>query len=267
LSEELLELACAAARAAGALERERFGDPGRIETKSSAIDLVTEVDRAADALLLEFIRKERPADAVLTEESGAAQAGTSGVRWIIDPLDGTTNFAHGVPHFAVSIGIERDGVREFGVVYDPLRDELFSAQRGRGAFLNGRPLRVSRTERLEGALLATGFAYSIHRGGRLRNLAHFERFMRRAQAVRRPGSAALDLAYVAAGRFDGYWELDLKPWDVAAGLLLVEEAGGRVSDIAGEPAPASGERCVASNGLLHAALLAVLAEDPEPAHG
>jgi myo-inositol-1(or 4)-monophosphatase len=253
---ELLALASAIAREAGALARTRFHEPRTIRTKSSEIDLVTDVDHAIDALVRHRIRAARPDDALLTEEGGAA-GGTSGVRWVVDPLDGTTNYAHAFPAFAISIGVEIDERREVGVIYDPMRDELFAAARGAGATLNGAPIRVSAIPELKRALLATGFAYDVHRN-RTPNLAYFERFVGRAQAIRRVGSAALDFAYVACGRFDGYWELHLAPWDVAAGLLLVEEAGGLVSDFDGGPAPASGARLVASNGLLHEAMLEVL---------
>jgi len=254
---EWLELAAAIAREAGAIARDRFHEPRTIATKTSEIDLVTDVDHALDRLIRERVRAARPRDALLTEEGGA-ESGSSGVRWIVDPLDGTTNYAHAFPHFAVSIGVELDGRREAGVVYDPMRDELFSAARGGGAALNGAPIRVSAIGELRRALLATGFAYDVHRA-RTQNLAHFERFIGCAQAIRRAGSAALDFAYVACGRFDGYWELHLAPWDVAAGLLLVEEAGGRISDFDGGPPPASGARTVASNGRVHAAMLEVLA--------
>jgi myo-inositol-1(or 4)-monophosphatase len=259
VSRELLDVACDAARAAGTLQKQRFGNPGVIDFKSTKIDLVTEVDKASEALLLKQIRAQRPDDSILSEETGPAYEGSSGVRWVIDPLDGTVNFAHGVPHFAVSIGVEVNGRREVGVIYDPMLDELYTAARGQGAWLNGKPIRVSGIRTLEAALLATGFAYTVHHDG-TDNLAHFVRFMKCSQAVRRPGSAALDLAYVASGRFDGFWECDLHAWDVAAGLLIVEEAGGRTSDFRGNPAPASGERCLASNGHLHDAMQAVLAQ-------
>ncbi len=255
---ERLELAIDIARAVGKLQLERAGAERVIETKTSPIDLVTDVDRASEALIFERVTLACPGDGLLSEESGHARQGSSGVRWVIDPLDGTTNYAHGVPHFAVSIGIEDEAGRAAGVILDPTRDELFSARRGGAARLNGRVIRVSRVDRLEAALLATGFAYDVHRGGAIPNLVFFERFIRRAQAVRRPGSAALDLAYVACGRFDGFWELHLHPWDVSAGLHLVECAGGRASDIDGSPAPASGARCLASNGHLHPAMLEVL---------
>jgi myo-inositol-1(or 4)-monophosphatase len=253
---ELLDLAVAIAREAGRIARERFHEPRTIRTKTSEIDLVTDVDHALDRLIRERILSARPKDALLTEES-AASAGSSGVRWIVDPLDGTTNYAHAFPHFAISVGVEVDGRRTAGVVYDPMRDELFSAELGKGSHLNGKPVRVSRVTELRRALLATGFAYDVHQK-RTPNLAYFERFVGCAQAIRRAGSAALDFAYVACGRFDGYWELHLSPWDVAAGLLLVEEAGGRVSDFDAGPPPASGARIVASNGLVHEAMLEVL---------
>jgi myo-inositol-1(or 4)-monophosphatase len=253
---ELLELAVALAREAGGIARKRFHEPRTIGTKSSEIDLVTDVDHALDALIRERIRAARPNDALLTEENTAA-AGTSGVRWVVDPLDGTTNYAHAFPHFAISIGVEVRGRRECGVVYDPMRDELFSAARGSGARLNGAPIRVSEIGELKRALLATGFAYDVHKR-RTENLPYFERFIGTAQAIRRAGSAALDFAYVACGRFDGYWELHLAPWDVAAGLLLVEEAGGRTSDFAGGAPPSTGERIVASNGRVHPAMLELL---------
>jgi len=256
--KELLELAITIARDAGSLQRERFAEPRQIETKSSAIDLVTDVDRASDQLVIEYISSSRPDDEILIEETGTHE-GRSGVRWIVDPLDGTTNYAHGFPHYAVSIAIEHEGVTKLAVIYDPMKDELFTAQRGSGASLNGKPIAVSQAKELERALLATGFAYDVHQA-EVDNLEYFARFIKRAQAVRRAGSAALDLAYVACGRFDGFWELELHPWDVAAGLLLVAEAGGRSSDLEGGPVPASGNRCVASNGHLHDTLLEVLRE-------
>jgi myo-inositol-1(or 4)-monophosphatase len=255
---DLLDLAIGIAREAGKLQRERFHLPRVVETKTSAIDLVTDVDRASEALIIERIVADRPDDSIVSEEEGG-RAGSSGVCWIIDPLDGTTNYTHAFPHFAVSIGIERGGVRQVGVIYDPIRDELFSGARGHGARLNGQPIHVSETRELNRALLGTGFAYDVHTN-EIDNLDYFARFIKRAQAVRRAGSAALDLAYVASGRFDGFWELQLHPWDVAAGMLLVEEAGGQLSDLDGAAVPSSGERIVASNGPLHGALLDVLRE-------
>ena len=252
-----LELALAAAREAGTLQLRRFGEPRTIETKSSAIDLVTDVDRACDALIRERILERFPDDGLLTEEA-SERPGRSGWRWVVDPLDGTTNYAHGFPHFAVSIAAERDGEPLAGAIYDPIRDELFGAERGRGATLDGRPIRVSETGELKGCLLGTGFAYDVHSAGD-DNLGHFRSFMMRVQAVRRAGSAALDLAYVACGRYDGFWELGLHPWDVAAGVLLVREAGGRVSGFDGREERVSSRRVLASNGRVHAAMLEVIA--------
>lgn len=256
-SRRVLELAIRLAREAGALQRARYETALQIRSKSRPIDLVTEVDRACEALVVESLRRERPGDDVLAEEGGAHAATGASWRWIVDPLDGTVNFAHGYPCFCVSIGIERDGVREVGVVYDPLRDELFEAVRGGGARRNGREIRVSRTDTVQRALLATGFAYDVHDSAD-DNLDRLARAVKHAGGVRRDGSAAIDLCYVACGRFDGYWEGKLHPWDVAAGLLIVEEAGGRTSDLAGGPAPASGREIVASNGQVHQALLELL---------
>lgn len=255
---ERLELAIALARQAGELQRRGLGKTRQIETKSSAIDLVTDVDRACDELLIAGIAGAFPEDGILTEETGCAREGRGEHRWVIDPLDGTTNYAHGFPHFAVSVAVERAGERAIGVIYDPIRDELFSAERDTGARCNDREIRVSATQRLEQALLATGFSYDVHDSQELPNLDYFARLLRSARAIRRAGSAALDLAYVACGRLDGFWELELGPWDVAAGMLLVEEAGGTLSDLDGSPAPASGKRLLASNGPLHPALLQTL---------
>jgi len=256
--QETLELAIRLARAAGEIQRERYETPLTVSTKSASIDLVTEVDRACEALIVEEILASRPGDAILAEEGGGREQPDAEWRWVIDPLDGTVNYAHGFPRFCVSIGVERRGEREVGVVYDPLLDELFHARRGGGAFLGERRLEVSQRAKLEQALVATGFAYDVHRS-REDNLAHFGRVLKAARGLRRDGSAALDLCYVAAGRLDAYWELKLHPWDVAAGLLIVEEAGGRCSDLQGGPASDSGAEVVASNGLVHQALLEQLA--------
>jgi myo-inositol-1(or 4)-monophosphatase len=256
-ADDVLALAVRLARAAGAIQRERYETGVRVRTKSAPIDLVTDVDHACEALIVETLKKERPGDAVLAEEGGGSDRTDAAWRWIIDPLDGTTNYAHGYPRFCVSIGVERANVRALGVVYDPLLDELYSATRGGGAFLNGRRLQVSREDDLGRALVATGFAYDV-RHNPDDNLDHFGSFVKHARAVRRDGSAALDLCYVAAGRFDGFWELQLHPWDVAAGFLIVEDAGGRVSDRAGGVPPRSGRDTVASNGRVHEAMLALL---------
>jgi myo-inositol-1(or 4)-monophosphatase len=265
-TDEILDLAVLRARAAGKLQRERYETPFEVRSKSTAINLVTEVDHACETLVVEGIAAQRPDDAVLAEEGRGRDRADAVWRWVIDPLDGTTNYAHGYPRFCVSIGVERDDVRTLGVVYDPLLDELYTAVRGEGARLNGRKLRVSTTGSLDEALLATGFAYDVRRS-RVDNLDHFAALVKRARAVRRDGSAALDLCYVAAGRFDGFWELKLHPWDVAAGLLIVEEAGGRTSDLRGGPAPRSGRELLASNGLVHDALLDVLSRSRRSAWG
>jgi myo-inositol-1(or 4)-monophosphatase len=254
---QVLALAERLARAAGRVQRERYETDVRIGTKSAAIDLVTEVDHACEALMVERLRAERPDDAVLAEEGRGQDRADAVWRWIIDPLDGTTNYAHGYPRFCVSIGVEHHGVRSVGVVYDPLLEELYTAVRGEGSFLNGRRLQVSEETELGRSLVATGFAYDV-RHNPADNLDHFAAFVKNARAVRRDGSAALDLCYLAAGRFDGFWELQLHPWDVAAGFLIVEEAGGRVSDRAGGPPPRWGRDTVACNGRIHAAMLALL---------
>jgi myo-inositol-1(or 4)-monophosphatase len=253
-------LALRLAREAGALQRDRYETRLEIASKSRPIDLVTEVDRACEAHLVAALRRERPDDDVLAEEGGAHAARGAAWRWVIDPLDGTVNYAHGYPCFCVSIGVEHHGVRTVGVVYDPLRDECFDAIRGSGARRNGRAIRVSDAKTVATALLATGFAYDVRDSAR-DNLAEFARAAKAAGGVRRDGSAALDLCYVACGRFDGYWELKLHPWDVAAGILVVEEAGGRVTDLAGGAVPATGHEIVSSNGAIHDELLRVLAGD------
>jgi myo-inositol-1(or 4)-monophosphatase len=251
-------LAVRLAREAGAIQRARYETALEIGTKSRPIDLVTEVDRACEEWIVAAIRRERPHDDILAEEGGAHADAGAEWRWVIDPLDGTVNFAHGYPCFCVSIGVEHRGARTVGVVYEPLRDELFEAVRGRGARRNGRPISVSKEARFGRALFATGFAYDVHDAER-DNVAHFARVVKSAGGVRRDGSAAIDLCYVACGRFDGYWELKLHAWDVAAGILIVEEAGGRVTDLAGAAPPASGSEIASSNGLVHDELLRVLA--------
>ena len=253
----ILNLARDLARGAGAIQRDRYECGFTIETKSAPIDLVTEVDRACEELIALGIQTARPGDAILAEEGHGEDEDGARLRWIIDPLDGTTNFAHGFPRFCVSIGIECEGVRTLGVVYDPLLDECFEAVRGEGAWLGERRLRVSAEREIGRSLVATGFAYDVH-DSQDDNLASFRNVVKTARGIRRDGSAALDLCYVASARLDAYWELKLHPWDVAAGILIVEEAGGRVSDFAGGPADRSGREVVSSNGLVHEALLGLL---------
>ncbi len=252
--EDIRSLAVRLAREAGAIQRERYESEFRIQTKSASIDLVTEVDHACEALVIQGIQSQRPHDAILAEEGGGEDTPGAEWRWVVDPLDGTMNFAHGYPRFCVSIGVQQAGRPTVGVVYDPLLDECFVATRGEGAMLNERPIQVSQEGELSQALLATGFAYDVHRSGD-DNVDHFAYFVKRARGLRRDGSAALDLCYVAAGRLDGYWELKLHPWDVAAGYLIVEEAGGRISDFKGAPSQGDGRQTVASNGRLHDAMI------------
>lgn len=255
----LLNFAIQTARDAGSLLAERFGRVLRVTNKSE-LDLVTDSDLASERLIIDRIKTYHPRHAILAEESGASvpvnSEAQSEWRWIIDPLDGTTNYAHGYPCFCVSIGLEHEGRMEVGVIYDPMRDELFTAERGQGAALNGRRMSVSATDNLSGALLCTGFPYDVRE--RSEFARHFANFIMNAQAVRRDGAAALDLAYVACGRFDGFWEEGLKPWDVAAGSLMVEEAGGRVSNYAGGPLSIHTPPILASNGLVHEQMMRVL---------
>jgi myo-inositol-1(or 4)-monophosphatase len=247
-----------AAQSAGRLLSGELSGTRRIAFKGSPTDLVTEMDGRAEAVIVDTLLAAFPHDGVLAEERGR-QDGRSGRRWIIDPLDGTTNYAHGLPLFAVSIGLEIEGRVALGVVYDPNRDELFVAERGCGAWLGEARLAVSATATLDRSLLATGFPYNVRETPH-NNLAQYAAFSLRAQGVRRMGSAVIYLAYVAAGRIDGYWELRLGPWDVAAGSLLVEEAGGCVTDLAGSPLDLDAPAVVASNGRIHAEMLAVLEE-------
>jgi myo-inositol-1(or 4)-monophosphatase len=251
-------LATELARAAGDLLRGELLGARRIAYKGSPTNLVTEMDARAEALIVDRLLAAFPADAILAEERGA-QAGRSGRRWIIDPLDGTTNYAHGVPVYAVSIALEVGGRVQLGVVYDPSQRELFVAERGAGAFCNDTRLTVSSTETLDGSLLTTGFPYDI-RVNPDNNLKEYAAFAVRSRAVRRMGSAVLDLAWIAAGRFDGFWELRLGPWDVAAGGLMVEEAGGRLTSITGGSLDLEAPTLIASNGLIHEQILAVLGE-------
>jgi myo-inositol-1(or 4)-monophosphatase len=251
-------LAIEAARAAGELLRSELAGAHRIALKGAPTNLVTEMDARAEALILDRVRERFPEDAILSEEMGAA-TGRSGRRWIVDPLDGTTNYAHGIPIFAVSIALEVAGRVQLGVIYDPNHDELFVAERGGGAFVNDRQLVVSPAATLDESLLASGFPYNI-RETTDNNLREYAAFSLRVQGVRRMGSAVLYLAWLAAGRLDGYWELRTGPWDVAAGGLLVEEAGGHVTGLDGGPLDLDRPAIVASNGRIHGEMLKVLAE-------
>jgi myo-inositol-1(or 4)-monophosphatase len=247
-----------AARAAGQLLRREHPRTRQISFKGTSTNLVTEMDGRAEALVIDALLSQFPDDGILGEEGGARR-GRSGRRWIIDPLDGTTNYAHGLPIYAVGIGLEDQGAVRLGVVYDPSRDEMFVAERGEGARLNDAPIVVSATPALDVSLLVTGFPYDA-RTNPDNNLREYAAFALRARAVRRLGSALLDLAYVASGRLDGFWELGLSPWDVAAGGILVEEAGGRLTDLRGAPVDINRPKIVASNGRIHDAILGVLKE-------
>lgn len=254
--KEFAKVGEAAVREAGRYLKENLGRAAGQTSYKGAVDLVTPFDLGAQDILVGRLSAAFPAHGFLAEE-GIERSGASDCRWVIDPLDGTTNFAHAFPVFCVSAGLECGGRLVLGFVYDPVREELFSALAGGGAFLNGAPIRVSGVDRLDRALLATGFPYDV-RQSPVNNLDHWSRFIVRAQAIRRCGSAALDLSYVACGRFDGFWELKLKPWDVAAGGLIVAEAGGRVTDFADRSFKLGVPAIAATNGLIHGELLEVL---------
>jgi myo-inositol-1(or 4)-monophosphatase len=251
----------AIAREAGALLIHYFHQKLKIEYKGDA-DLVTAADRASEALIRERVAKQFPAHDVLGEEQGLSEHGGE-YRWYVDPLDGTTNFAHGYPVFCVSLGLRRltaedrvagrDGVGIAAVVYDPTRDEIFTAEQGRGAWLNGQSIHVSQIAELKQCLVATGFP--SHKRHKNPNIHFYHQITLRTHGVRRAGSAALDLCNVACGRFDGFWEFNLNPWDTAAGVLIIEEAGGKVSRYDGSPFRLDSRETLASNGLLHEALL------------
>lgn len=240
---------------AGDAQIARLGTAMRV-AKKGAIDLVTEVDLEVETMCRELIAERFPDHDILAEEFGAPDTGQSSSRycWVLDPIDGTTNYAHGLPIFCASLALEIDGRAEVAAVYDPSRRELFTAERGEGAFLNGGPLAVSDAATLVDALLVTGFPYNVHQTVD-EVVGLFGAFIGRARAVRRLGSAALDLCYVAAGRMDGFWEQRLKPWDLAAGVLIVEEAGGRVTGMDGAPFSSSRGHVVASNGRIHEQML------------
>jgi myo-inositol-1(or 4)-monophosphatase len=244
------------AREAGALLTTYFERRVSFELKGEH-DLVTEADRASEKLVVERLRAHFPGHDIVAEEGGGRMSGAE-YRWYVDPLDGTTNFAHSFPVYNVTLALERAGVLIAGVIYDPTRDEMFAAERGGGATLNGEPIRVSNVRRLADTLLATGFP-SRKRHANV-NIHFYYQLAMLSHGVRRAGAAAIDLAYVAAGRLDGFWEFRLNPWDMAAGILIVEEAGGRCSDMLGHPATLDGPHLLADNGHVHEEILALFGD-------
>jgi len=248
-------IAILAAKKAGLLLRKKLGQKRKV-TYKGAINLVTEMDLVSEKVIVSTLRRYYPNHSILAEEKAARQE-NSPFRWIIDPLDGTTNYAHSFPIFCVSIALEKGKEVILGVAYDPMRDELFLAEKGKGAHLNGKKIHVSSTPKLSQSLLATGFPYDL-RESLVNNFDHFQNFALRVHAVRRGGSAALDLCYVAAGRFDGFWEMKLGPWDLAAGSLMVREAGGKVTNFSGENLGLDGQHVLASNGKIHREMIDLL---------
>ncbi len=255
----MLTTAIEAAKEAGKFLKYSVGRVKNIEMKQGEErNLVSEIDKGSEAKIIGIIKRKYPNHAILAEESGASES-SSDYKWVIDPLDGTTNFLHGLPIFCVTIGVEYKGEIVAGVVYDPNLDELFTAEKGSGAFLNGRRLKVSSASSLINSLLVTGFPYDIAQNPD-NAIGHFVNFLVEGQGLRRLGSAALDLSYVAAGRFDGFWEVNLNPWDMAAGVLFVREAGGKVTDFVGGESTIYKKQVLATNGIIHDAMLNVLSK-------
>jgi myo-inositol-1(or 4)-monophosphatase len=250
------EIVESAVRKSGAFVRNEFGNHHTIDFKGE-IHLVTEVDLRSEEMIREVLETSFPEDDILAEESGIHKRFRSGRRWLVDPLDGTTNFAHGYPFFAVSVALEVDGEIVYGVVFDPMNEELFSAEKANGGALNGNPIRVSPTDAIGISLIATGFPYDIHDYPQ-HHVEDLGRVLHHAQGIRRDGSAALDLCYVACGRFDGFYERKLAPWDTAAGKLIVEEAGGRVTRLGGETHSIYDNEILATNGRIHEELIRIL---------
>jgi myo-inositol-1(or 4)-monophosphatase len=245
-----------AARTAGILLKQHLNKKHSISFKGRK-NLVTEMDKQSEEIVIKYLRNNYPDHAILSEESGIFDRVSSDWRWVIDPLDGTTNYAHGFNFFSVSIALMKKSELMAGVVYDPVRDEMFSAAKGCGAYLNKKKISVSKISTLNESLLSTGFPYKLGKAMR-KNINYFKSFMMKAQAIRRPGSASLDLCYVAAGRFDGFWEMELHPWDTAAGALIVKEAGGVVTDFKGSAFNPFTKQIVASNRKIHKQMLKVL---------
>ena len=255
--QKLLQTAIRAAKEAGAIQRRGLGKTHSIEFKGE-INLVTEVDKACEAKIIRILSKDFPTHDFLGEESGTKETGSE-FKWIIDPLDGTTNYAHAYPLFCVSIGLEYRGEIILGVVYEPNMDQLFTGERGGGAKRNGKKISVSKTKILKQSMLGTGFAYNVQTPDlKDTNVDRFTRFLMNAQAIRRDGVAAIDLCYVAWGRYDGFWEKDLYPWDTAAGLVILEEAGGKITKFDGSPYRVYDKEILVSNGRIHDQMLEVV---------
>lgn len=252
----MLEKVIFIAREAGEVLRNGFGKNFSIEYKTNVANLVTEFDKKSEKTIIDFIKKEFPTHSVLAEEGGGFEA-SGEYLWVIDPLDGTTNFAHGLPIFSVSIGVQKNGEMICGVVYDVMRDAMYFAEKGSGAFCNDRKLSVSTNDDLHKSVLVTGFPYNVHENPDFA-YERFTAFLRVARAVRRLGSAAIDMCYVAEGVFDGFWEVSLNPWDMAAGIILVQEAGGKISDFEGKPTTIFGKQILASNNKVHESMINVL---------
>lgn len=263
--EKIIKTAIESVKEAGRIQEEKFGKNFKIEHKGE-INLVTEVDYQCERAIIDIIKRDYPGHEILTEEAGSIKSplnppfgkgGEGGFKWIIDPLDGTTNYAHSYPCFCASVGLEIDGEIVVGAVYNPMLDELFTSIKGEGAYLNGDMIKVSKVGDINKSLLVTGFPYDI-RDSKENNLNHFCNFAVRAQAIRRPGSAVLDLCYLAAGRFDGFWEMKLYPWDMAASSLIVQESGGMITDFKGGGFSVYKGKMLASNGRIHKDMVNIL---------
>jgi myo-inositol-1(or 4)-monophosphatase len=252
----MLDKVTTIAREAGEIIREGFGKNFLVEYKTNVSNLVTEIDKKSEAKIISFVKKEFPTHSILAEESGRHDSANEYL-WIIDPLDGTTNFASGLPIFSVSIGVQKDDEMICGVVYDVMRDAMYTSEKGSGAFCNGRRLHVSKNDDIAKSVLVTGFPYNVHDNPDFA-YERFEAFLKTAGAIRRLGSAAIDMCYVAEGVFDGFWEVSLNAWDMAAGKLLIEEAGGIVTDFSGKPMNVFGKRLLASNKSIHQTLLRII---------
>lgn len=244
------------AKEAGEVAREGFRKNMIVETKGSLTNLVTEYDKKSEEIIINFIRKEFPTHSILAEESGTQEKSSEYI-WVIDPIDGTTNYAHGLPIFSVSIGVQKNNELIYGVVYDVMRDTVYSSEKGSGAYCNGRKLNVSANDDLRKSVLVTGFPYNVHENPDYA-FERFTAFLKIARAIRRLGSAALDMCYVAEGVFDGFWEVSLNPWDMAAGKLLIEEAGGLVTNFAGEPINIYLKQILATNKKVHQSMMKIL---------